>query len=78
MLSVHDFEDAGFAKRVATLGDVGVVEGLEANDALGKFAHDLINADLDLFVIFRALSLKSWWLVFDHFDVIWMLISHSL
>ena len=43
MLPVDHLSDAVLAERVATLGDVGVIECLEADDALSELADDLLD-----------------------------------
>ena len=52
MLSIDYFADAILAESVAAFSNVGVVESLEADDALSKLTNDVINADLDSLVIF--------------------------
>ena len=59
MLSVDHLADAILAEGVAAFSDVGVVEGLEADDALRKLAYDVINADLDSLVVFRLALLEA-------------------
>ena len=50
VLAIDDFEDAVFAKSVATFGDVGIVVRLETNDALSELAYNLLDRDLDLLI----------------------------
>ena len=58
MLSIYDFVDAGFAESVTALCDVRVVERLEADDALGELADDVLHRYLDLLLILGALPLQ--------------------
>ena len=58
MLSIYDFVDASFAESVTALRDVRVVERLEADDALGKLADDVLHRYLDLLFILRSLPLQ--------------------
>ena len=59
MLSIDHFADAILAEGVAAFSNVGVVEGLEADDALSKLTDDVINADLDSLVVFRLALLEA-------------------
>ena len=65
MLPVDHLSDAVLAERVATLGDVGVIECLEADDALSELADDLLDRNLNLLFELRALSLQLWYCL-DH------------
>lgn len=66
--SIHSLHDAGFAESMAALSNVWIVKRLEANDALGEFAYNLLDADFDLLIELRPLSLKRWWIL-DHLHV---------
>ena len=53
MLAIDDLRDTVLAEGMTALGDVGVAEGLEANNALSELAHYFVHADLNLFVVLR-------------------------
>ena len=59
MLAIHHLQDAVFAESVSTFGYVGVIEGLKADDALGKLADNILDRYLDLFVVLRPLPLQG-------------------
>ena len=60
VLSINAFLDAILAESVATLGDVRIIKGLEADNALGKLSNDLIYTDLHSLIILRSILLKAW------------------
>ena len=66
VLSIDAFKDAVFAESVAALRDVRIVKRLEAYDALGELANDIINAYLHCLIVLR-LSFPQAWLL--HGDV---------
>ena len=47
MLEIYHFTDAILAESVSTLRDVGVIKGLEADDALSMLAHNVVDTDFD-------------------------------
>ena len=51
MLSIDAFKDAVFAESVSTLRDIRIVKRLEAYDALGELANDIINTYLHCLVV---------------------------
>ena len=59
MLAIHHFQDAVFAESVPALRYVGVIESLEADDALCELADDVFHGDLDLLVVLRPLPLQG-------------------
>ena len=60
VLSINNFLDALLAESMATLGDIWVIKGLEADNAFSKLPDDLIYTDLHCLIILRSILLKAW------------------
>lgn len=63
VLSIDDFTDAVLAERVPTLGDVRVIERLEADDALSELSDYFIDTDLNCLIVLRLLPPTKAWLL---------------
>ena len=50
MLPIHDLEDAIFTESMSTLGNIGVIERLEADDTFSVLAYDPVYTDSNGFV----------------------------
>ena len=60
VLSINNFLDALLAESMATLGDIWVIKGLEADNAFSKLPDDLIYTYLHCLIILRSILLKAW------------------
>jgi len=61
VLSIDYLGDAVFAEGVTALGDVGIGICLEADDALCELTYDVVDADLDCFIVLRLAFLQAGW-----------------